>query len=1095
MEINKLYLFSKDTDAFSSQRGYNYQTLKTLETWIKNYVSNIQEDIYCEYEEDIFQKGIENKIVKFRQIKLYSTNFSFSSEEVKKCLAHFFMLHVKSDYNDFTKEFVFETNSNIANKYGENDAEMLREWFQNQNDLDDEKIKNYAQKVKQIISEYIDEHKITDTNREQVENAKKIFFSLDDEFWEKFIAMIKWEFLGISPEEEFSNLNTRIENLISDMPFEFDKDEPKQILGVLLQNVFSKANEPEEEKRKLTPQELETLILNIGSEEDKWYASRFEFYSQIGSIHQFRMGEFYEIINLVNYCRRKKYLHQHKNTWNPFLIFYARNQQLHYLFRRNAIYELIFLNNEFYEVDFNNLGDRILPTGSLEGFQEDIRYYFSDSNVLNTGNDLEKASIIANILFPIILNGKINISVDELKKWYVGIYRKINKFLLDDNDPNERCKFLEVKGTFLFGINRVRNKNKTEFLQYFEEMLGLAKYAPLFKLSQFGDRIEKYIKIQISSDPKDEYGITKALESFSDKLFPLVGEREGKIQLAKQQVQRGYSYLQTSEPFHMLKALEYFHKAKENYQQEDTMEGFILALLNISQLYNAIGMHFAAKYYALAAFRMSTNHQLVGRTETSLGMLFDYDFRQGSWFNAIVMFSKYIAMRFGSNYDSSTAEQENDNTRSLAFMLHVMSKLSNQFIYFIQSYFNYLNALSDGTDIRFGDDIVKHSIQLIDLEIKTDDQLLHILENKIDDHPLNDIGKERVCSFFALGSKWTISFTNDYQLLSIAEEYIANIQIVLSEISLSGIDFHLLKTNIHITLALSDTVKEPQQIASNELIKWRVDVVHFNDTDVSKINQHSATNMGSLMFILSNISLLKSEEFTTLFGDFFRNAGLDTKQQSVNLYQKIHRDIYTREDYNTLSAIYFQKEKFPLSLPVENIFMTWQSSLSQKYDKSLSLDAIKNRFYNAEKCMYITLSKLKNDPDFHEFIKDLRNDGYKDWQIIGNMLSFMINYKINRFDTKEFDSDQERFEHMQKMYTKYLNTNEKDCYVEFPLKAFKSNDFIKQFDVTIFSTLKTYELQSNLTMPNFEAIKEFLNIRFNMANDDYLDNNPLKNIV
>lgn len=1095
MEINKLYLFTKDTDAFSSQRGYNYQTLKTLETWIKNYVRNIQEDIYCEYEEDIFQKGIENKIAKFRQIKLYSTNFSFSSEEVKKCLAHFFMLYVKSDYNDFTKEFVFETNSNIANKYGENGAEMLREWFENQNDLDDEKIKKYAQKVKQIISEYIDEHKITETNKEEVEGAKKIFSSLDDEFWEKFTGMIKWEFLGISPEEEFSNLNNRIEHLISNMPFEIDNDEPKQILGVLLQKVFSKANEPEEEKRKLTPQELETLILNIGSEEDKWYASRFEFYSQIASIHQFRMGEFYEILNLVNYCRRKRYLHQHKNIWNPFLIFYARNQQLHHLFRRKAIYELIFLNNEFYEIDYNNLIDRIPPTGSLEGFEEDIRYYFSDFNVFKTGDDLEKASIIANILFPIILNEKVNISMDELRKWYAHIYRKVNRYLLYEKDANERCKLLEVKGTFLLGINRIRNKGNTIFLLCFEEMLGLAKDAPLFKLSQFGDRIEKYIKIQIASDPKDEHGITKALESFSDKLFPLVGEREGKIQLAKQQVQRAYSYLQTSEPFHMLKALEYFHKAKENYQQEDTMEGFILALLNISQLYNAVGMHFAAKYYALAAFRMSTNHQLIGRTETSLGMLFHYDFKQGSWFNAIVMFSKYIAMRFGSNYDASTAEQENENTTSLAFMLHVMSKLSNQFTYFIQSYFNYLNALSDGTDIRFGDDIVKQSIQLIDLEIKTDDQLLQILENKINDHPLNDIGKERVVSFFALGSKWTIAFNNVYQMLSIAEEYVANIQIVLSEISLSGIDFHLLKTNIHITLQLSDTVKEPQQIGSNELIKWSVDVVHFNDIDVSKINQHSATNMGSLMYILSNISLLKSEEFTTLFGEFFQKAGLDTKQQSVNLYQKIHRDLYTKEDYDALSAINFQKEEFSLALPVENIFMTWQSSLSSKYDKSFSLDSIKNRFNNAEKCMYITLNKLTKNPEFHKFVIDLRNNGYKDWQIIGNMLSFMINYKTNHFDTKKFDSDQERFEHMQKMYTKYLNIDEKDCYVEFPLRAFKSSDFTKQFDVTIFSTLNTYGLQSNLTTPNFEAIREFLNIRFNMANDDYLDNNPLKDIA
>lgn len=1094
MDINKLYLFSKDTDAFSSQRGYNYQTLKTLETWVQNFIGNIKEDIYCEYEEDIFQKDITKKGVKFRQIKLYSSNFSFSSEEVKKCIAHFFMLHVKSDYNDFTKEFVFETNSNIANKYGENDAELLREWFINQDNLDDEKLTSYAQKVKQIITEYIGEQKATDNNKEQVEEAKEIFAGLDDDFWKNFVKMIKWKFLGINPEEEFSNLKIRIENLILQMPYEFDKDEPKQIFGVLLENVFSKVNEPEEEKRKLTPQELETIMLNIGSEEDKWYASRFEYYSKLEGIFEFRLGEFYEVINLVNYCRRKKYLHQHKDIWNRLIIFYVRNQQLHQLFRRKAIYELVFLNNEFYEVDYDNLTDRIRPTGSLAGYEEDIRYYFSDFTVFNDAYDLERASIIAKILFPIIENGKADISIDELKKWYVEIYRKINRFLQHEQDPNERCKLLEEKGTYLMGINRIRYKSNTEFLQYFEEMLNLVQQAPLFKLSQFGDRIEKYIKMQIASDPRDELGITAALESFSEKLFPLVGEREGKIQLAKQQVQRGHSYLQTTEPFNMLKALEYFHKAKDNYQQEDTMEGFILALLNISQLYNAIGMHFAAKYYALAAFRISSNHQLVNRTETSLGILFHSDFKQGSWFNAITMYSQYMAMRFGSNYDPSHAEQENMNTRSIAFILLVMTKFSNQFTYFVQSYFNYLNALSLGTDIQFGDEIVKHSMQFIDSEIKTDDQLLRILENKIDDFPLNDIGKERVISFFALGSEWTITFDNSYQMASIAEEYISTIQIVLSEISLSGIDFHLLKTKIHITLELSNKVEQPDQIASNDIIKWKVDVVYFDEKDITKINQHSATNMGSLMYILSNISLLESQEFTKLFVDFFKKIGLDGKQQSVNLYQKIHRDVYTEKDYDALSAMNFQKEEFKLALPVENIFMTWQSSLSEKYNKDFALDAIKNRFRNAQKSMHMTLDELKRDSAFPEFIRDLRKKGWKDWQIVGNMLSFMINYKINRFKQKHFSIESEKIEHLQKMFSKYLDLDEKDCYVKFPLKAFQSEDFIKQFDISFFSTLKTYGLESNLITPNFKAVKEFLDIRFNLANDNYDENNPFKEI-
>lgn len=262
MEINKLFLFSKDTDAFSSQRGYNYQTLKTLEAWIFNYINNIKEDIYCEYEEDIFQKDIITKGVKFRQIKLYSKNFSFSTEEIKKCIAHFFMLHVKSDYNDFTKEFIFETNSSISQKRQDNDAEMLKEWFENQDSLDDGKLINYANKVKQIITEYIGEHKGNKENKAAIEEAKSIFTELDDDFWKSFVNMIKWQFLNISPEQEFSDIRTRIIDLIQQMRFEFDKDEPNQIFGVLLDNVFSKVNESVGEDRMLTNDELERLMLD-----------------------------------------------------------------------------------------------------------------------------------------------------------------------------------------------------------------------------------------------------------------------------------------------------------------------------------------------------------------------------------------------------------------------------------------------------------------------------------------------------------------------------------------------------------------------------------------------------------------------------------------------------------------------------------------------------------------------------------------------------------------------------------------------------------------------------------------------------------------
>src|SRR5271157_6109891 len=155
MCISKLHIFSKNTDANASLRGYQYQILKTLETWLSNYIDKVDEVIYCDYEDDIFQKNELAKSAKFRQLKLYSSNFSFNSEEIEKCIAHFFMLHVKTDYTNLDKEFVFEANSSIAHKYADDEAELLRKWNDNQDKLTPELIKECSKKVKELVSIYI----------------------------------------------------------------------------------------------------------------------------------------------------------------------------------------------------------------------------------------------------------------------------------------------------------------------------------------------------------------------------------------------------------------------------------------------------------------------------------------------------------------------------------------------------------------------------------------------------------------------------------------------------------------------------------------------------------------------------------------------------------------------------------------------------------------------------------------------------------------------------------------------------------------------------------------------------------------------------
>lgn len=78
-----------------------------------------------------------------------------------------------------------------------------------------------------------------------------------------------------------------------------------QVFGVLLEHVFTRTSQVDKENRKLTNEDLEKLILNIGTSDDKWYSSKYEYYKNIAPPTDFRIGEFFEVLDLVNYCRRK----------------------------------------------------------------------------------------------------------------------------------------------------------------------------------------------------------------------------------------------------------------------------------------------------------------------------------------------------------------------------------------------------------------------------------------------------------------------------------------------------------------------------------------------------------------------------------------------------------------------------------------------------------------------------------------------------------------------------------------------------------------------------------------------------------------------
>lgn len=1092
MSISKLHIFSKNTDANASLRGYQYQILKTLETWLSNFISKVDEEIYCDYEDDIFQKNEFSKTAKFRQLKLYSSNFSFKSEEIEKCIVHFFMLHVKTDYTNLEKEFVFEANTTIAHKYGDNEAELLRKWNDNQDKLTPEILKECSTKVKEIVSDYIqDQAKVLKDKVDEkiISEALEVFKNLSDNDWEEFTKRIKWSFLNVTPDQEFQTVKERIEVLITKLPFPVAKDEIASVFGLLSNVVWEKASEPNPDNRKLLLSEIEYHLLSLGSDEDKWYLNVFDKWKEIKGIDHFLIGEFFEVIDAAKHCRRNKYLFDHSATWLNILDIFIQKLPIERGFKLKAIYEHIWLKIQF-------VGLYEEPEGNLNGSEGYVRDYFANLDDFRNAEEIEEAQSILNIALSSCLLKLSELKLSEVKTWFKQIKELIDEKLVASQNPSETCHLLENLATFnLFSLARRKHNQKYNSLtEPIEQLLVNIDKAEYYNVSQLCDRLNAYIKMLITIGVENNFELIELLESYLQKIDGIVLKREGNYKAAKIQVDRGIEYLRSTNPFLVLKALNCFHKAKDLWHQQETIEGLVLALINISQLYSGIGLNMAAKYYALAGVWVSVHNgskKLLKRIADSLGMLFYADFKQGSWMNTITAFHKYMSARheFKPNYIGTYGEEMPLKIiADFTLLLYSSPILSPELKVLIDSELAQLGYIKN--------EFINPLMPELTSDFPTDVSLKELLERKLTDRPLNDIGVKRKINFTALGSSWKITFTNDYHANAIAEEFCSILQIMLGEIALSKYDFHLVKSTIELEIEIKDGINPPEQLPSHSKFKWKVFSNYFDGKDPKDINFNTATKAGTLMIILNTVSLLPDDEFKRDFESLFKENDLANKTLSMNAYQKMYRMVFTEDGFKSLQREYFNPvETTFLKFPAENEVLKWKADLSLKYNQEQSLQYIANRFKYSKKCMYITLAKLHDQKGFHELINKLREDGWQDWFIILTIMNFMLNYKANReLKTMNIEIEDERIKKFQELFFKYKKMDEKDCYIEFPVEAFKSPDFDFQLQNTCVTVLKACGFENKASFPNFKAIKEFLDVRFNMLIDKYDDGNPLVDI-
>jgi hypothetical protein len=1082
MSLEKLFIFSKDTDATEAMRGYEFQKLRALEAWLENHLLKNTDVIYCDYEEDIFQRDLDKWNSKFTQLKLYSSkNFSFGSVEVTKAISHFFMLFVKGEYKFDQMRFVFETNASVARQYLDNDAALLLEWKENQGELDVDLLKQCADKVRGIVISYAEAagKGISDKDiLQKIKDAKILLEEVPDPVWKDFASSIFWEFSDIPAEQAMKEVISRINLQISkiDTPAVYLNKE--NVFTRLYYAVSERSVQENPEDRKLDNAILDAIILDAGNEDDRGYNDDYQVWKNVKEIKSFRTAEFYKVYNLSYYCRYTTYLKHHAETWINLLTQYVNLAETPPYYRQKAIYELLWA-----KLRPNTLAE---PDGSLFGYESLIREYFSKFQLFSDHESLEETAAMLGIVQGSVGFQKVEIDMEEVELWREQLLENVTGQIPLARDVNEAC-YLHAIAAMLILHNTVNPEDETildDAFIHFDQILGDLQQAQRYDVRQLANRVSQFIKILIHLE--HDIDEIERLEEYVDQLMPFVAKKTSGNQLAEEYISRGENYLNTTEPLSVLRALNYLHKAKTLLRHDQKRESYIFTLLSISQIYSLIGSNLAAKYYALSAARHATEHSdLHSKISDALSQVLYADFKQGAWISCIEDFRFFITSR--GEYKSAEFDVEDKILMKSASEISAVFALSSRLHDRIGVVFDQEKKKMG----RFYSEILGRYVDEFNSSY-SNAAIPDFLKNKLDDAPLNDLGPVRAIRWNALGSSWRISFSNTWLGNSVGEEFMATLQILVTELGLSKIDLHLLQSNIEIKILLAEEWTEPLRERSNTIHKWTVQIPAIITEDYERIQMQPSYMVVCLKIMLNEISLLSKKELYDEIQNMLEKRDLAGKTLPDFLYQRLYRYLISESHFNEPCRGHFENIEVPLTPPTF-AGLVWNDKTSPKYKKELSLEMIRERYQKALIPIHITLNKLKNDPRYPAFIQSVRTQGWLDWQITLALFNHTISYKVDiEMAGKKFTSANQQQKSVQQAFRKFVVTDEKENYISIPADYYFDGDFQFQLRQVALLTLENWSLDGKKSdFPNFEAVRHLMSKRFNFTEDDDISYSPL----
>jgi hypothetical protein len=796
-------------------------------------------------------------------------------------------------------------------------------------------------------------------------------------------------------------------------------------------------------------------------------AQTYAHFSEIRAAAREALGPF-------GYDKEGQPVNRHERPELPFWIDRLdelAEQALYEPLRRRAIYEATVL--------------RLRGLGTLIGQEVSLRNYFSNAKILNDSADIEDFQVLLNYVTTANNRGAVQLSDAELNGWADALENRLHERIrnAEKNDRiNEHCALLDIYGNFrLITSFRLGKPDPAGALHCWNKLAKLAKHAPLFPLERFADHLANYARY---------IGKHQDYEPLTEKVDDLLSKRFGKFKAAEKCLDRAAAFLDADDLPH---AISQLHRAKIDWFAEETFGKALLVLNCISQAYSEQGLFLAAKYYALAAAFLAVDSSNVEHKRfvaQSLSRVANYDYALGAWhgFFEWAEATAIVYPHFPHDLDADF-NKEGGMLQSLGFHL-VVAQTATKILH--PALDTFARERCSGILDRLGLAELKDSGREAGEKWAAlgPQALWQSITEQLGGSPWSDAGNMRHAQWKAHGITWEVQWKNDYETTLVAEEFLAALQIFLSD--LANHDLCLMRLRLKITLKLTPE-EEPKVKKERARVTFDAVFEPSNTEHVATVTlpphnlfrdgvlTRDDLRIGALAVaskLLAGSSLLPDEQFTKILAERIKE-GLASKIQVGATYGQCFREFVNKEMFDSSKRdghvqlftstpfVSRQQEKLP-----------WFSGPGPGYDAKDAQQKIRNRYEGFLRPITLTLKRLNKELPFRVTVSRLRDAGWKDWHILSAVYHVTMNHRLDHIGRAA------GHEAYMMAHKTLAREPEKPDALFLPLGVYEEKELRKHFQMFLVSFTKTYKLQLHQATPNFAAIEDFLTHRYNFWKDD-----------